>query len=271
MPSPAFFLGKASVKGRFADLHFIYAAAVQPPGEARYKGDMVQRPARILVVEDEVSIGRGLCDVLIFRGHDVTWAQDGREALRELTSRPFDLVLLDIMLPEVDGYAVCEQFRETGSRAGVIMLTAKGSEEDILRGFEAGADDYVTKPFSLKQLLARVEAVLVRSLPNVESAFSAGQLTVEPAVARARGPGGEVEVTQREIIILRLLTEESGRIVSRRVLLRDAWEMAHPEAVETRTVDVHMGKLRRKLAEVCSDSIQTVRGQGYRFLPGGEV
>lgn len=221
-------------------------------------------------MEDEESIGQGLCDVLIFRGHDVAWARDGGEALRELMSRPFDLVLLDIMLPEVDGYSVCEQFRKTGSRAGVIMLTAKGAEGDILRGFEAGADDYVTKPFSLKQLLARVEAVLGRTLPDVESPFSAGQLTVDPAIARARGPSGEVEVTQKEITILRLLTEEPGRIVSRRVLLRDVWEMAHPEAVETRTVDVHMGKLRRKLAEVCSDSIQAVRGQGYRYLSGGD-
>jgi DNA-binding response OmpR family regulator len=199
----------------------------------------------------------------------VTWAKDGNEALRISTSQAFDLVLLDIMLPELDGYSVCQKLRETGSRVGVIMLTAKGSEDDVLRGFEVGADDYVTKPFSLKQLLARVDAVLSRSLPDVETPFAAGGLTVDPATSTATSPQGSVEVSAREIIILRLLSEEPGRIVSRRVLLRDVWEMPNPDAVETRTVDVHMGKLRKKLAGICSDSIQTVRGQGYRYVPGG--
>jgi DNA-binding response OmpR family regulator len=230
---------------------------------------MVQSARRILVVEDEESIGRGLCDVLTFRGHQVTWAKDGNEALRTSTSQAFDLVLLDIMLPELDGYSVCQKLRETGSRVGVIMLTAKGSEDDVLRGFEVGADDYVTKPFSLKQLLARVDAVLSRSLPDVETPFIAGGLAVDPATSTASSPEGSVEVSAREIIILRLLSEEPGRIVSRRVLLRDVWEMPNPDAVETRTVDVHMGKLRKKLAGICSDSIQTVRGQGYRYVPGG--
>jgi DNA-binding response OmpR family regulator len=230
---------------------------------------MVQSARRILVVEDEESIGRGLCDVLTFRGHQVTWAKDGNEALRTSTSQAFDLVLLDIMLPELDGYSVCQKLRETGSRVGVIMLTAKGSEDDVLRGFEVGADDYVTTPFSLKQLLARVDAVLSRSLPDVETPFAAGGLTVDPATSTATSPQGSVEVSAREIIILRLLSEEPGRIVSRRVLLRDVWEMPNPDAVETRTVDVHMGKLRKKLAGICSDSIQTVRGQGYRYVPGG--
>jgi DNA-binding response OmpR family regulator len=230
---------------------------------------MVQSARRILVVEDEESIGQGLCDVLTFRRHQVTWAKDGNEALRISTSQAFDLVLLDIMLPELDGYSVCQKLRETGSRVGVIMLTAKGSEDDVLRGFEVGADDYVTKPFSLKQLLARVDAVLSRSLPDVETPFAAGGLTVDPATSTATSPQGSVEVSAREIIILRLLSEEPGRIVSRRVLLRDVWEMPNPDAVETRTVDVHMGKLRKKLAGICSDSIQTVRGQGYRYVPGG--
>jgi DNA-binding response OmpR family regulator len=230
---------------------------------------MVQRAGRILVVEDEESIGQGLSDVLTFRGHGVTWAKDGAEALRTGLASPFDLILLDIMLPELDGYSVCKQLRSAGCRSGVIMLTAKGAEDDILRGFEAGADDYVTKPFSLKQLLARVEAVLQRSVPDVLSAFSAGSVSVDPGAARAEGPGGSVELSAREIGILRLLAEEPGRIVSRRVLLRDVWEMTHPDAVETRTVDVHMGKLRKKLAEVSRDSIQTVRGQGYRYAPGG--
>src|SRR5690606_14573293 len=116
--------------------------------------------------EDEESIGQGLCDVLVFRGHEVTWAKDGGEAVQRVAANIFDLILLDIMLPELDGYSVCKAIRAAGFRSGVIMLTAKGSEDDILRGFDVGADDYVTKPFSLKQLLARVEAVLGRSLPD---------------------------------------------------------------------------------------------------------
>lgn len=230
---------------------------------------MVQNARRILVVEDEESIGQGLCDVLSFRSHQVTWAKNGVDALRIATSQPFDLVLLDIMLPQLDGYSVCKKLRETGSRVGVIMLTAKGAEDDVLRGFEMGADDYVAKPFSLKQLLARVDAVLSRSLPDIQAAFTAGELTVDPATSTASSSKGSIEVSAREIVILRLLSEEPGRIVSRRVLLRDVWEMPNPDAVETRTVDVHMGKLRKKLSSVCGDAIQTVRGQGYRYVPGG--
>src|SRR5690606_16853045 len=155
---------------------------------------MAERPGRILVVEDEESIGQGLCDVLTFRGHQVTWAKDGAEGLTRASANPYDLMLLDIMLPELDGYSVCEKVRAQGIRAGIIMLTAKGSEDDILRGFEAGADDYVTKPFSLKQLLARVEALLARSLPDVAAAFSAGDLTIDPSTSTAKSTRGSIEL-----------------------------------------------------------------------------
>lgn len=229
---------------------------------------MVQRAGRVLLVEDEESIGQGLCDVLTFRGHKVTWAKTGGEALRFAGAHPHDLILLDIMLPEVDGYTVCEKLRASGNRSGIIMLTAKGSEDDILRGFEAGADDYVTKPFSLRQLLARVEAVLLRSLPDIESPFTAGAISIDPATGSGEGPRGKVELSPREMGILRLLAEEPGRIVSRRVLLRDVWEMTNPDGVETRTVDVHMGKLRKKLADVSDDTVEAVRGQGYRYVLG---
>lgn len=229
---------------------------------------MVKRAGRVLLVEDEESIGQGLCDVLAFRGHKVTWAKTGGEALRMASETPHDLVLLDVMLPEVDGFTVCERLRAGGNRGGIILLTAKGSEEDILRGFEAGADDYVTKPFSLRLLLARVDAVLLRSLPDIQSPFVAGNIAVEPAIGSAQGPRGKVELSLREMGILRILGEEPGRIVSRRVLLRDVWEMTNPEGVETRTVDVHMGKLRKKLADVSHDTVEAVRGQGYRYVLG---
>ncbi len=229
---------------------------------------MKRRAGRILVVEDEESIGQGLCDVLTFRGHDVTWAKDGLEARREGAASVFDLVLLDIMLPGVDGFTLCGEFRAAEMKAGIIMLTAKGSEEDILRGFAVGADDYVTKPFSLKLLLARVDAVLGRSLPDAEASFLVGTVAVDPAQARATTGAVSVELSARELALLRLFSIEAGRIVSRRVLLREVWEMQNPAALETRTVDVHIGKLRKKLSALGSDTIESVRGQGYRYVTG---
>lgn len=230
---------------------------------------MKPRAARILVVEDEQSIGQGLCDVLTFRGHEVTWAEDGALAQKLGREKTFDLVLLDIMLPLVDGFTVCRELRSSGMKSGIVMLTAKGSEEDILQGFEAGADDYVTKPFSLRLLLARIDAVLGRSLPEVDQPFSAGSLSVDPTQARAKCGEKSTDLSAREIAILRLLSQELGRIVSRRALLRDVWEMHNVEAVETRTVDVHVAKLRKKIGALSQDTIESVRGQGYRYVTKG--
>ncbi len=225
----------------------------------------MQKGASILVVEDEESIGQGLCEVLAFRGHQVTWHVDGEEAYRCGITNPFDLVLLDIMLPSRDGWSICQALRTAGVRAGIIMLTAKGSEEEILTGFELGADDYVTKPFSLKQLLARVNAVLGRSRLSSEEKFGTKTLRIDASTATLQGSLGTTELSGRVISILRVLLEDPGRIVSRRTLLRKVWELPNPEAVETRTVDVHIVKLRKKLAQVTHDQILTVRGQGYRY------
>lgn len=222
--------------------------------------------ARILVVEDEESIGQGLCDVLAFRGHEVSWVKDGASAVEQASVGEFDLLLLDVMLPVLDGFNVCLELRARKVKSGIIMLTAKGSEDDILRGFEGGADDYVTKPFSLRQLLARVDALLGRSRRNTEEAFSAGPLNVQPSRALLCGPGGEIEISLKEIGVLRLLFEDPGRIVARRQLLCEVWEMQSPDGVETRTVDVHVAKLRKKLGSVSSCEIQAVRGQGYRLI-----
>lgn len=221
--------------------------------------------ARVLVVEDEKSIRDGLADVLRFRGYAVELAADGRCALDLVGAQRFALIVLDIMLPELDGYSVCEQLRCSGNDVPVLMLTAKGSEEDILRGFEAGADDYVTKPFSLRELLARIEAMLRRSGHKVVSEFRAGPLSIDVDKSRALGAGVEVELSAKEIGILRLLVEDPGRIVSRRAMLRHVWGMNNVEQVETRTVDVHMAKLRKKLGQVGNDYLETVRGQGYRW------
>jgi DNA-binding response OmpR family regulator len=195
----------------------------------------------------------------------VELAADGLSALNFVGGQRFALIVLDIMLPELDGYSVCEQLRQSGNDVPVLMLTAKGSEEDILRGFEAGADDYVTKPFSLRELLARIEAMLRRSGHKVVSEFRAGPLSIDVDKSRALGASMEVELSAKEIGMLRLLVEDPGRIVSRRAMLRHVWGMNNVEQVETRTVDVHMAKLRKKLGQVGIDYLETVRGQGYRW------
>ena len=226
---------------------------------------MSARVPHVLVVEDEPSIRQGLLDVLVFRGYRVSGACDGAAALKCLSEDTFDLLVLDVMLPELDGFSVCEQLRAAGHDLHVLMLTAKNSEEDVLRGFEAGADDYVTKPFSVRQLLARVQALLKRgSRANAEN-FSIGPFEVVPERSVLRSEDQEIELTLKEVEILRLLAEEPGRIVSRRALLREVWSMRNVDNVETRTVDVHIGKLRKKLQRSGRDLVETVRGQGYRL------
>jgi two-component system response regulator RegX3 len=219
---------------------------------------------RVLVVEDEQSIRQGLCDVLTFRGYRVEAVADGRSALEQVARQSFDLILLDVMLPEVDGFTVCASIRADRREVPIVMLTAKGSEEDILRGFELGADDYVTKPFSVRQLLARVQALLKRAGRLATETFRVGPFEVQPEHALAKSAQASVELSAKEVQILRLLSEEPGRIVSRRTLLREVWGMNNVENVETRTVDMHIAKLRKKLGDDAATLVETVRGQGYR-------
>jgi DNA-binding response OmpR family regulator len=222
----------------------------------------------VVVVEDEPSIRQGLCDVLTFRGYRVTAASDGRAGLeRCLTAEP-DLIVLDVMMPELDGYSVCRTLRERNVQAPVLMLTAKNSEDDVLSGFDAGADDYVTKPFSVRQFLARVQALLRRSSKAATESFQVGRFEVNPEHGLATDGTRKVELSLKELQILRVLAEEPGRIVSRRTLLREVWGMNNVNDVETRTVDVHVAKLRRKLGEAESQ-LETVRGQGYRICSKG--
>ena len=256
---------KACVKRAPEFLHLIYNRTPR----ALYTGDSVtDSKPRVLVVEDEFSIARGLCDVLSFRGYAVEHAADGRAALSFSTSQRFDLLLLDVMLPELDGLSVCKQLRESGAQLPIVMLTAKGSEDDIVRGFEAGADDYVTKPFSVRELLARVHALLKRSGKTSSECFRVGAFEIDPTRSQARCDGTDVALTKREVMILKLLAEDPGRIVSRRVLLREAWEMNNSDQVETRTVDMHIAKLRKKLGKRAEGLVETVRGQGYRLWTG---
>src|SRR4029453_5541262 len=194
-------------------------------------------------------------------------ARDGEAGLREGLHGGADLVVLDLMLPRRNGFEGCSELRAARPRLPILMLTARGAEEDVLRGFPAGADDYVTKPFSLAELVARVEALLRRSgrLPSVSpEPYALGELRIDPERLVAEGAGDPIELTRRETDLLALLVRERGRIVSRRTLLQEVWGLENPERVETRTVDMHVGKLRKKLGEARA-LIETVRGEGYRL------
>lgn len=226
--------------------------------------------ARVLVIEDEDAIRRGLCDVLAYHGHAPEAADRGDTGLERALAGSFDLLVLDVMLPGVDGFDVCARVRAAQPRVPILMLTARGAEEDVLNGFRCGSDDYVIKPFSVAELMARIDALLRRSLAlqPEESAlegFRLGDWTVDPERLQAEAATAEpVSLTRREIEVLALLARETGRIVGRRRLLREIWGYPDPERVETRSVDMQMMRLRRKLAGL---TIETIRGEGYRF-PG---
>ena len=225
----------------------------------------------VLVVEDEEAIQRGVCDVLAYQGYAPTGASTGEEGLREARSGRYDLVILDVMLPGMSGYDVCEAIRAERPQQPILMLTARGSEQDVLEGFERGADDYVTKPFSVSELMARVKAMLRRSGRPQDAAagFCFGDWEIDPAAQRANRDGESVDLSRRELEILALFVREEGRIVSRRLLLREVWGFSNPEKIETRTVDMQIGKLRRKIDRGGSSPIETVRGSGYRYTAGG--
>ncbi|HEY5658740.1 MAG TPA: response regulator transcription factor [Myxococcota bacterium] len=226
------------------------------------------RPA-VLVVEDEASIRRGLCDVLAFHGHTPEEAERGDEGLRKALTNQHALVILDVMLPGMNGFDVCREIRAQLPHLPILMLTARGAEPDVLEGFRAGADDYVTKPFSVAELMARVDALLRRSGALAgevdEEPFCFGEWRVEPGALRAHRGARTVELTRREASLLALFAREAGRILSRRRLLREIWGFTDPERIETRTVDMHIAKLRKKLDAVGDALIETVRGEGYRF------
>jgi DNA-binding response OmpR family regulator len=225
---------------------------------------------KVLVVEDEAAIRSGLCDVLAFHGYAPEGVERGDDGLRAALRNQHALVVLDLMLPGMSGFDVCRAVREQLPRLPVLMLTARGAETDVLEGFRAGADDYVTKPFSVAELVARVDALLRRSGAKQEdrreTPFSCGGWQVDGVELRASRDGRSVELTRREIELLALFAREPGRILSRRRLLREIWGFPDPDRVETRTVDMHVAKLRKKLGAAGDGLIETVRGEGYRLV-----
>jgi two-component system response regulator RegX3 len=223
--------------------------------------------ARILVVEDDGALRQGLMDVLVFNGYEVRGIADGSRVLAAVLEAPCDLVLLDVMLPGLDGFSVCREIRRRRPSQAVVMITAKGAEDDIVAGFKAGADDYIPKPFSLRELMVRVEAVLRRAGKNAgEQQLVVNGIRFDGQHLLAECRGRAVEITRREMDIVVYLHRHAGRIVSRQELLTEVWQYADA-GIETRTVDIHLLKLRKKIAALAGEEafIATVRGEGYRL------
>jgi DNA-binding response OmpR family regulator len=231
---------------------------------------MAQPKARILVVEDDPAILKGLCDVLVFNGYAADGVADGTQGCDAALSGQFDLVLLDVMLPGMDGFSICREIRSHRPAQPVIILTAKGSEDDVVTGFTAGADDYVSKPFSLRELMVRVEALLRRSgKPMGDEQIRYADILFDGRNLQATCRDRTEALTRREMDIIVYLSRHRERIVSKAELLTEVWHYKDPN-VETRTVDIHMLKLRKKIASLADGLtlIQTVRGEGYRLEPG---
>ncbi len=215
---------------------------------------------RILVVEDDPGIGELVCEDLRDQGYAVDWAQDGDEALSLSESFPYDLLVLDIMLPGVDGFTIAKTLRLKKQTVPILMLTARDGIEDRVKGLELGADDYLVKPFHLKELRARVRALLRRSQGEASNTVEVGRLKLELAKKQAWWQDIELELSGREYSLLEFLVLHAGGFYSREVLLEHVW--AGELSIEPRTVDTYILYLRRKLS---SDAIETVRNLGYTF------
>jgi len=228
--------------------------------------------ARILIVDDDPEVGDGLEDFFSIKGYDVSRATDGETALQEITTLPpYDVILLDVVLPGKDGFEILREARKAGVDSPIIMLTVKRQDKHKLRGFDLGADDYVTKPFNAEELAARVRAVLKRSRGDEiheddGDLYSFGNITVDFDSHTARKNGDEVEFTSLEFDILQYFISHRGRTVSRKQLLRDVWGISGD--ITTRTIDRHVASLRKKIEPDPTDPeyIETVYGIGYKFV-----
>jgi DNA-binding response OmpR family regulator len=227
--------------------------------------------AKILIVEDNQNLALGLRTNLEFEGHEAEIARDGTGGLIRARTGSHDLVVLDLMLPAMDGFRVLETLRSEGIATPVLVLTARGDEADKVRGLRGGADDYVTKPFALRELLARVAALLRRSATLAEGRPTAvgdvrfGDVEVNPATRVVTRAGRPVPLRPKEYDLLGALLRHEGRVVGRAELLREVW--GYHESVLSRTLDTHVGELRRKLEEdpAAPRHILTVRKAGYRL------
>jgi two-component system alkaline phosphatase synthesis response regulator PhoP len=229
---------------------------------------MSQPGRRVLVVEDEPSLQVTLRDRLEAEGYDVTVIGDGEAALESCARQPFDVVLLDVALPGRDGFEVCRELRARGTNVPILMLTARSQLVDRVVGLKLGADDYLTKPFEMAELLARLEALLRRAGPPrtaVAGSLSLGDVEVDFRGAEARRNGVRIELSNLELRLLRYLVEHRGEVISRERLLDEVW--GYSSDVYSRTVDVHVASLRQKLETNPKrpQLIVTVHGMGYKL------
>jgi DNA-binding response OmpR family regulator len=216
----------------------------------------------VLLVEDEPSVGELVRGYLTRDGWTVIWVRSGEEALVELERHPTRIVILDIGLPGIDGFAVCTAIRGR-SRVPILMLTARDEEPDRVIGLEVGADDYLTKPFSPRELVARLKAILRRSEPQPErDVLELGDVSLNRETHDVSIAGRSVELTAKEFDLLAYFLLNAGTVLSRDVLLDRVWGVTYPGG--TRTVDVHVAQLRRKLGR--PDLIRTLRGSGYKAV-----
>ncbi len=233
------------------------------------QGSSDSNGSRVLLIEDEATITEFLRIGLSYEGFDVVSASEGRSGLRLATEESFDLVILDLMLPDLDGFGVCKRLREGGSEVPIIMLTARKEIPDRVAGLTMGADDYVTKPFSFEELLARIQAVLRRKGGGEQSdVIVSSGLTVNSGTHEAYRGEERLDLTRTEFAMLELMMSHPKRVFTRETLLNRIWGFDYPG--DTNVVDVHISHLRSKLGKAGVDArkvIRTVYGMGYTFRP----
>ena len=219
---------------------------------------------KILVVDDEIRMRKLLKDFLVKSGYEVLEAEDGEKAVDTfMMEKEIALIILDVMMPKMDGWQVCREIRKC-SKVPIIMLTAKSSEEDELRGFELGVDEYISKPFSPKILVARVEAVLRRSNKTApEEVIHAGKIAIDKSAHQVTVEGQEIQLSYKEFELLTYFAENQGIALSREKILNHVWNYDY--FGDARTIDTHVKKLRSKLGKEVGEYIKTIWGMGYKF------
>ncbi len=232
--------------------------------------------SRILIVEDEKHLAEALAHNLKFEGYTPSVVGDGETALERLAAEEFDLVVLDVMLPGISGFEVCQRLREAGNRVPVMFLTARNTDADRLAGLRHGGDDYMTKPFLLEEMVLRIRGILRRQewyqTPVAERGiFKFGDNEVNFRTFRAKGPRGEVQLTEKECMLMKLLVERQEQVVSRDLILERVWGYKYGSS--SRTIDNFIVRLRRYFEPDPRHPkfIHSVRGVGYRFTPEGET
>ncbi len=225
---------------------------------------------RVLVVEDDAALASALSNGLGGEGFAVEVATDGVEGLWMATENSFDVIVLDIMLPQISGYRVCEQLRRAGSTVPILMLTAKDGEHDEADALDLGADDYLSKPFSFIVLLARIRALLRRAPADRAPVLVDGDLSLDPATRQCKRGDVEIVLTAREFSLLEYLMRSRGTVVTRAMIAQHVWDAELD--VDSNVVEVYVGYLRRKIDRAFGrDDIETVRGVGYRLIGGVPV